>query len=193
MLFHMRSHERLLIVHVFFWGTFVAHRWKRPPPWEDFCAETLQADDNLQICVRPRWKGHQTDGRKLTSARILPNISVCKQWSIVYPSHFAFLEGSYCTWCKMLSRYYLTGTHKARLQRSQSLWEKPFSPVRMNIPILKIFISWGIWSFYLKEEVLSQRQELPFSFYLSPDNHEQAHPFGMPAMSPYRYYLEYEH
>ena len=147
MLFHMRSYERLLIVHVFFWGTFEAHKWKRPPPWEDFCAKTLRADDNLQICVRPRWKGHQTDGRKLTSAKILPDISVCKQLCIVYPSDFAFLEGSHCTVPKAVKRFLRKGTHITRLKRSQSLEEKPFSPARTSIPILKLFISWGIWSF----------------------------------------------
>ena len=52
MLFQMRSHECFLIVNdknVFFRRPFVAHKWKQAPPCEDFCAETLQADDNMQV------------------------------------------------------------------------------------------------------------------------------------------------
>ena len=187
MLFHMRSHERLSIAHVFFWGTFVAHKWKRPPPWEDFCTETLQADDNLQLPLDSLLVRGGKGIRQTAESWHQPKYF---QIYLFANNYVLFIHLTSLSWkdhtapyLKLQNAFTIRYTHNTPAEEPIVGRETFFSCENEHTHTQTIHQL----KFYLKKKVLSQRQELPFSFYLSPDKHDQTHPFGMPAMISYIY------
>ena len=77
------------------------------------------------------------------------------------------------------------------LAEESIIGRKTFSPARTNMPILKLFISWGIWSFYLKEEVLSQRKTALLILLVPRQAWVNSFFWNASNVPLYMYYLEY--